>query len=75
MQKIATFRELIIAWGLPGFAADISVSENTAKQMRTRNSVHWRHWPAIIEKAPARGLDIDQSTLMEMAKATQGESA
>lgn len=51
----AAFRELINGYGLAAFAADIGVSENTAKQMRTRKSVPSEYWDAWVVGAQKRG--------------------
>ena len=54
-----TFRDILNEWPtLADFAADVGVSENTAKQMRTRNSVNAKYWLAMIAAAPGRGIDL-----------------
>ena len=63
-----TFRELIDSYGLPGFAADIGVAENTAKQMRKRNSVAPEYWDAWVKAARRRGRqDITYERLAQIA--------
>lgn len=52
-----THRDIISLWPrLADFASDIGVSENTAKQMRTRDSVNARYWPAMVGGAKRRGI-------------------
>lgn len=52
-----TFRALIADYGLADFAADIGVNENTAKQMRKRDSVAPEYWDAWVRGAERRGKD------------------
>lgn len=53
-----THRDIISLWPrLADFASDIGVPENTAKQMRTRNSINARYWPALVRAAQSRGID------------------
>ena len=58
-------RLIIDKWPtLADFAEDIGVSENTAKQMRTRNSINSRYWTALIEGAQIRSIpNIDYEAL------------
>lgn len=49
-----SFRALITSYGLSDFAADIGVHENTAKQMRKRDSVAPEYWDAWVQGAEAR---------------------
>ncbi|ACA18441.1 hypothetical protein M446_4083 [Methylobacterium sp. 4-46] len=51
-----SFRALIVAYGLSEFAADIGVHENTAKQMRKRDSVAPEYWDAWVRGARVRGV-------------------
>lgn len=72
MNKLpADFRGLIKKWGdLDTFAADLGVPVNTAKQMRTRNSVPPRHHVTLIDAARRRGLDgVTERLLLELAAA------
>lgn len=63
------FRSIIETYGFENFAADIGVAPNTAKQMRTRNSVPPGYWPTWVKRAHARGRgDI---TLERLASAYQ----
>lgn len=56
---MSSFRDIISRWpSISDFADDIGVEENTAKQMRTRNSVNARYWLAMVEGGRKRGLDI-----------------
>lgn len=58
-----TFRGLIAKWpSLAHFAADLDITENAAKQMRTRDSIAPEHWPKMAEAAKARrirGVTLD----------------
>ena len=52
-----THRQLISLWpSIAAFADDIGVPENTAKQMRTRNSVNGIYWALAAKGAEARGI-------------------
>ena len=52
-----THRDIIESWpSLAEFAADIGVSENTAKQMRTRDSINGRYWADVVNRALERGI-------------------
>jgi len=65
-----SFRSLISSYGLGVFAADIGVPENTAKQMRKRNSVSSEHWHAWVRGAEARGRkDVTYERLAKIAAA------
>lgn len=58
LLDMKTHRTLISLWpSLADFAQDLGVSENTAKQMRTRDSVHARYWLAMIAGARERGIE------------------
>ena len=49
--------DIIALWAsLADFAADIGVSTNTAKQMRTRKRIGAAHWPKVQEAAERRGI-------------------
>jgi len=53
-----THRDIISKWpSITAFADDIGVSANTAKQMRTRNSINGRYWAAAVEGAKQRRLN------------------
>jgi hypothetical protein len=50
-------KDIIDAWpSLGAFAGDAGVSSNTAKQMRTRNSIHSDHWTRIVAGAERRSI-------------------
>jgi len=42
---------------LAEFAEDIGVSENTAKQMRTRDSVRHDYWQCMVDAAKRREIE------------------
>jgi len=61
-----TCKDIIEAWrkdgeplksGLERFAHDVGVSENTAKQMRWRDSIGAGYWPRVVSGAQKRGID------------------
>lgn len=62
-----THRQIIDAWPgrVPGFAADIDVEENHAKQMRKRNSIPSDYWLVVEAKGKARGVAV---TLRDLAR-------
>lgn len=61
---MSTFRTIINQWpSIAEFATDIGVEENTAKQMRTRNSVNAKYWPAMVVGAQRRGIDVTFESL------------
>lgn len=63
----ASFREIIGKWpNLGAFARDIGVTENTAKQMRTRDSVKAEYWGKMV--AGARRRRIEGVTLEVLAR-------
>jgi hypothetical protein len=58
-----SFRTLIDGYGLHAFAADIGVRENTAKQMRKRNSVdavYWNDWVAGAMRRGRPGITLER---------------
>lgn len=58
LMPVMEHAQIISLWpNLSDFADDIGVSENTAKQMRTRNRVNARYWPAMVAGAQARGIE------------------
>jgi len=61
---------IISKWpSIAEFAADIGVPENTAKQMRTRNSINGRYWLAMISGAKRRKISgVTIEALTEGAK-------
>lgn len=68
-----TFRSLIAAYGLGEFAADIGVHENTAKQMRKRDSVAPEYWDAWVSRARERGrVEISLERLARIAARRRG---
>lgn len=65
-----TFRDLLASYGLAEFAADVGVLENTAKQMRKRDSVAPEYWDAWVSGARARERhDITYERLAKIAAA------
>lgn len=63
---------------LADFASDIGVEENTAKQMRTRNSVNPVYWPSMMEGARCRKIDgvtFEALTAAYAARRTAGVAA
>ena len=53
-----THKEIIKAWpSMRDFAADIGVSENTARAMRFRNSIRGVYWDRVVAGAQKRGID------------------
>lgn len=74
-----TFQDIINGWpSLADFASDIGVEENTAKQMRTRNSVNPVHWPSMIDGAKRRkivGVTFEALTSAYAAKRSAGVAA
>lgn len=49
--------DIIARWGsIKEFAEDIGVLYVTAQVMKHRNSIHPRHWDAVITAAAARGI-------------------
>lgn len=66
------YRNVIDKWpSLTDFADDIGVSENTAKQMRTRDSINSRHWSRLV--AAAEGREIEGVTLDSLASIAAAE--
>lgn len=67
-----TFRDVINAWPtLDDFASDIRVEPNTAKQMRTRNSVAAAYWPDMISGAKRRkivGVSLEKLAALAAAR-------
>jgi hypothetical protein len=63
-----TFRSLINAYGLGDFASDIGVHENTAKQMRKRDSVAPEYWDAWVRGSIVRERgDVTYERLAKIA--------
>ncbi len=58
-----THRQIIMAWEhLADFAADLGISENTAKMMRQRDSIPADYWPEVViaaEKRKISGVSTD----------------
>lgn len=71
-NSLATFADVIEAWPEPPvstFAQAISVSYNTAKAMRRRNSIPAEHWAAVVRGAQAIGRsDITFELLAEICR-------
>lgn len=52
-----SFRSVISRWpSLADFADDIGVVENTAKQMKKRDSIPHVYWACVVTGAKQRGL-------------------
>lgn len=49
---------------LADFARDVGIGIEAAKQMRKRQSIAVRHWPAIIRAAAGRGSVITEAQLV-----------
>lgn len=64
------FRTLVDAWpSLAAFANDARTSENTAKQMRTRDSIPPGYWTDVVHGAATRGIDgVTLETLAGLAR-------
>lgn len=55
---MATWQKLINDFGGPkAFSLVIDVSQEAARQMSHRNSVHSIHWATIVARAPRAGVD------------------
>lgn len=64
-----TFSSLISGYGLTEFAEDIGVTANTAKQMRTRDSVPSGYWTAWVDGAERRGrVGITHERLAKLSR-------
>ena len=65
---LKTHRDVIDAWPgrIAGFAADIGIKENHAKQMRKRNSIASDYWLAVEERAKRRGVSVTVRDLARM---------
>lgn len=56
--SMKTHRDIIEKWPTVGeFAADIGVSENTARAMKRRNSIRGIYWHDIVAAAKRRGFE------------------
>ncbi len=75
MKKPATFSELLTHWSTLDLSADLDVPYVTARKMRERESVGVKHWPALIEKAEAKGIILEYSDLVAMHRASKREAA
>lgn len=77
-MSYSDFRQIIALWGdgtegLDAFAGDIGVTRLNAKQMRTRNSVHPRHWEKLVAAAAEREFPgITLSVLLRLK--SQGDA-
>ena len=55
--RMISHSDIIARWGsIKEFAEDIGVLYVTAQVMKHRNSIHPRHWDAVITAAAARGI-------------------
>ena len=65
-----SFRSIIAKWpSLAEFARDLGVSENTAKQMRTRDSIgieHWQNLLASAKRRKIRGVTVEVLARLKM---------
>ena len=53
-----THADIINKWpSLSDFADDLAVEYGTAKAMRRRASIPVNHWPKVMAKAAARGIE------------------
>lgn len=62
----STFSDLIDAWGIAQFAADIGVSYSTANAMKQRNSIAAKYWPVVIQKGRLRRIRVSPASLVAM---------
>lgn len=76
MQKPTTFPELLANWTTLDLSEDLGVPYVNARKMRERGSVSVDYWPSLIEKASAKGIDLEYSDLVAMKRAAKaGEAA
>lgn len=68
LGPMKTHRDVIDAWPgkVAGFAADIGIKENHAKQMRKRNSIASDYWLTVEEKGKKRGVNVAVRDLARM---------
>lgn len=75
---VNSFAELIDTFGGPAkFGRAIGVAPNTAKKMRSRNSLNVTRFPAVVQAAQDRGIPgVTMKRLVELAtERKQGEPA
>ena len=69
-MAVTSFRNRFGRWQtLCSFAADIGVSQNTAKKMRQRNSIASEHWASVAAAAKRRGYGEITLDLLQQSKA------
>lgn len=62
-----TFSDLIGQWkSIAQFARDLGVDYELAKKWKQRNFIPSIHWPAIVEAAKQRDIDVTIVRLSEM---------
>jgi hypothetical protein len=62
----APLSKIFARWpSLGDFARDISVGYEAAKQMRRRQSIPVKYWPAMISSAAERGEPLTEAELVE----------
>lgn len=75
MRKPTNFPDLLSHWSTLELSADLAVPYVTARKMRERESVGVKHWPALIEKAEAKGIVLEYSDLVAMHRASKEQAA
>jgi hypothetical protein len=71
IHMFSSFQTLIDAWpSLADFAADIRISENTAKGIRRRDNIPSAYWADAVIGAAQRGIEgVTLEALAALAKA------
>lgn len=60
--------DIIKLWPtLAEFAADLGVKRHTARGWKRRNSIPWKYWPSLLEKARERRAYVSPEELMRSA--------
>lgn len=69
MSKPTTFPELLSHWRNTELSEALGVPYINARKMRERESVNPVHWPALIDAASAKGIELEYSDLVAMKQA------
>lgn len=69
MSKPKTFPELLSHWRTGELSAALGVPYVNARKMRERESVNPVHWPALIEAASEKGIELEYTDLVAMKQA------
>jgi len=63
-----SFTKIVEAWGRLEMASDLGVPKDMPRQWSRDDSIAAKYWRELLNKAPARNINISGDLLIDLAK-------